>query len=120
MRNSIDNSFQTIQTGGRARPYIAPVQRAGFNETAKSALEKSVKSNLSLSMPMPMPIPMPIAERDCIFAQFVRFAGAVSLNPALWTGAIYGLPEVGVIYLFIQTLSIYHLKFPFNHIFNTI
>ena len=38
-----------------------------------------------LPIPMPMPIPMPIAERDCLFAQFALFPGAVSRKHALWT-----------------------------------
>ena len=48
---------------------------------------------MPMPMPISVPIPMPIAERDSPFALFARFAGAVSLNPALWTGAVYGLPK---------------------------
>ena len=41
-------------------------------------------------MPIPVPIPMPIAERDCLFAQYPRFAVAVTLNHALSVAHMYG------------------------------
>ena len=45
-------------------------------------------------MPMPIRMPMPIAERDCLFARFARFPGAITLNHALQAVAIYGLPQI--------------------------
>ena len=59
-----------------------------------------------------MPIPVPIAERDCPFARFARFSGAVSLKHALLMFRPYRLPLVSPLTLPFQprVLVILHLQ----------
>ena len=71
-------------------PYIAPVQRAGFNETAPANRANCANRQSRSAIGIGIGIGIGIDRERLDLTLFSNADLAVSLNPALWTGAIYG------------------------------